>query len=354
MVCIVLITGVGIYLGTEEVAVPEKRQELNLSATENKFYLSEDGFVEKMKQEVEPYNNSRMTEGTFENGSVSLYYRIYKADDAKRTVVINHGFTEYIDKYHEVIYYYLQSGYDVYMMEHRGHGASTREVEDKGIVYVESFDDYADDFKKFIDEIVVKNSDSKPMYLFAHSMGGAIATRFIQENPGYFKAAVLSAPMLDVNTGSVPESLANMLAKASKLIGKEADYVLGYGPYENVDDIDSSATASEARYRYYRSHESGNENYQGSGPSYSWLKAAIAETKRLTSEENVKKIDIPVLLLQAENDSLVEANGLYKLASRSDKVEFIIAKDSKHQIWSEENSTMIPYFNTVFSFLEKY
>lgn len=355
LVCICALVGIGVLACSEKtLEVPEKRQALDMSLTNNEFYLSEDTYSECIQNEVEPYLKTRMTEGTVKNGDISLAYRIYKAEDAKKSIVISHGFTEYMDKYNEVIYYYLKGGYDVYMMEHRGHGDSTREVEDTSLVYVDSFDDYQSDFKTFMDEIVVKDNGNKPMYLFAHSMGGAIATRFIEDNQGYFKAAVLSSPMLDVNTGSVPEAIANTLSKAMALIGKGKSYVLGYGPYDDTYDFEGSSSSSKVRYEYYRSKELESEKHQGNAASYAWLKAAIAETKTITSEANVKKIEIPVLLFQAENDSLVEANGLYKLANAMDNIEFVYVEGSKHQVWSTENDIMIPYFNTIFNFLEKH
>ncbi|MDO5292187.1 MAG: alpha/beta hydrolase [bacterium] len=351
LVCIIILAGAGIYVcASKDIAVPEKRQTLELTQIQNNIYLSEENFVETMQNEVEPMLESCLTDGYFKNGDISLYYRMYQMEGAEKSVVISHGFTEYADKYNEVIYYYLKSGYDVYIMEHRGHGNSTREVEDKGLVYISSFDEYAKDFKMFMDEVVVKNNGSKPMYLFAHSMGGAIATRFIENNQGYFKAAVLSAPMLDVNTGSTPEGIANLLANVMDLIGKEKSYLLGYGPYVEEYNFDGSSTSSKARYDYYYSKESANENYQGSGGSYAWLKAAVAETKNLLKQENMDKIQIPVLLFQAENDSLVEANGLYKLANGSDYVEFIMVEGAKHQLWSTPNELLIPYFDKVFDF----
>lgn len=355
LVCIVILAGVGIFLcTTKDIAVPEKRQTLELTQTENNIYLSEEDFVETMKNDVEPMLESCLTDGFFNSGEHRLYYRMYQMEGAEKSVVISHGFTEYADKYNEVIYYYLKSGYDVYIMEHRGHGSSTREVEDKSLVYISSFDEYAKDFKLFMDEVVVKNNGSKPMYLYAHSMGGAIATRFIEDNQGYFKAAVLSAPMLDVNTGSVPEMAANLLANVMDLIGKETSYLMGYGPYEEEYDFEGSSTSSKARYDYYYSKEIENKNYQVSGGSYAWLKAAIAETKNLLKQENMDKIQIPVLLFQAEKDALVEANGLYQLANGSDNIQFMMVEGAKHQLWSTPNELLIPYFDTIFDFYSQH
>ena len=43
-------------------------------------------------------------------------------------------------------------------------------------------------------------------------MGGGIAARFVEMYPEYFAAAVLSAPMMEVDTGSVNATLARTIA----------------------------------------------------------------------------------------------------------------------------------------------
>ena len=45
------------------------------------------------------------------------------------------------------------------------------------------------------------NSGEQKLFLFAHSMGGAIGADFLEEYPEYFNSAILSAPMFQVNTG---------------------------------------------------------------------------------------------------------------------------------------------------------
>lgn len=353
LLCTVLLIGAGIFVYmTKPAPVPAFRENLDITLTENEFYLSEENFKETMEQEVEPYLERYMTDGFVENGEFKLYYRMFQTGTAEKAIVISHGFTEYADKYNETIYYYLKAGYDVYIMEHRGHGNSTREVEDNSLVYISSFDDYQSDFKQFMDTIVVPNNGSKPLYLFAHSMGGAIAVRFLEDHPEYFSAAVLSAPMMDVNTGSTPEPIANMVAKVSSIFGKSKSYVMGYGPYTAEYDLEGSSTASAARYEYYFSKESENTLHQGASPSYGWLKSAIAETKHVLKKENLAKISVPILLFQAENDSLVEEEGLYKFASGVDMITFKFAEGSKHQVFSAGNETMIPYYNTIFAFLD--
>ena len=150
-----------------------------------------------MINEVEPFLAERRNEGTFNSfDGRPISYEYYITENAKASVVISHGFTESAEKFREMSYYFINEGYNVFAITHRGHGASYKESIDPYTVYVSEFNDYIKDFYTFIKRIVTPNSDSLPLYLYAHSMGGAIAALTLEQYPDIFKKAVLNAPMI--------------------------------------------------------------------------------------------------------------------------------------------------------------
>ena len=70
-------------------------------------------------------------------------------------------------------------------------------------------------------------------------------------------------------------------------------------------------------------------------------------------KSNLKKIKIPVLLFQAEKDTLVLPEGHYKFDKAVQTCRLVYVKNSKHQIYSSTDEVVIPYFNTIFDFLNK-
>jgi lysophospholipase len=60
-------------------------------------------------------------------------------------------------------------------MDHRGQGNSGRMTADSEVQYVVDFQDYVTDFKTLHDTVISPNNHSKK-YLFAHSMGGGVAS----------------------------------------------------------------------------------------------------------------------------------------------------------------------------------
>ncbi len=325
---------------------------LDLTLTQNEFYLEEEDFEVQMKEVVEPYLEQYCEEGTFspEEG-ITIAYRSYFNDKASKAIVISHGFTESMAKYRETIYYFLQGGYSVYIMDHLGHGYSTRLVEDKSMVHVEDFNDYVNYFASFVKTIVKPQIGENECYLFAHSMGGGIGARVLEEYPELFDKAVLSAPMLKVDTGYT-QQLSNLIVKVARLLGQDKKYLFGQGAFDGISNFSESASNSEARYAYCFAARLEDENNQAYGGSFSWLEQSLKGTKELRKEENLSKIQIPVLVFQAENDGLVLPEGHYEFVNGVESAELLFVPETKHEIYASTNKTMIPYFNTIFAFYE--
>ena len=197
---------------------------------------------------VEEKINSIKYSGYF-NGTdnVEIYYEKFIVKNEKGSIVISHGFTECLEKFSELIYYLTELGYSVYGIEHRGHGrSSSLNEKEKTQVHIEAFDYYIEDLKCFMDKIV--NKKGKSVYLFAHSMGGAIGTLFLEKYQGYFEKAVLSSPMMEINTGNYSENMVYCISKFFTMIGKGRKYIFGHGPFKGEYNLEESATSNKYRY----------------------------------------------------------------------------------------------------------
>lgn len=320
-----------------------------------KFYIKEDEFLNIMESEIDPYLESIVESGYFTGQEdASIYYEMYKVENSKGSIVISHGYTEGIRKYNELIYYFINMGYSVYGLEHRGHGNSTNlGVKDSTQINVEDFDYYIEDFKTFMDEVVIKNSEDEKLLLFAHSMGGLIGTLFLEEYPEYFDVAILNSPMYKVNTGSIPRWIAKIIAGGATLLWWGDEYVSGQGPYNSDEyNFEESGTTSLPRYEYNFNLRLNNKAYQKSGASYRWLNESFAACSKATRSWNASKIKIPVLLFQAGQDTFVDSSGQDKFAKHAKNCELIRIEESKHECFRENDDILPAYLNNVFSFYE--
>lgn len=325
-------------------------------STLGNLYIHEEGYEDNMDNVVTPYLENIVRKGYIKGEEdLDIYYEKYIVPSSKGSIVISHGYTEYSGRYSELIYYFVQKGYSVFILDHRGHGYSgSLGTEDNTQINVENYDYYISDFKSFLDEIVIPSKgENEKLFLFAHSMGGCIGTLFLEEYPEYFDAAILNAPMLQIDTGNYPSFVAKIIAEAMNFIGLGDNYVFGHGKYEDEDNIEESGTSSQPRYEYNNNTIINKNKYaQRGGASFHWLEEGFEATKKAISEENASKVEIPVLLFQAEDDTYVEPDGQNEFQENAKNCDLEIIKGAKHSIFSENDDILVDYLNEVFSFYE--
>lgn len=316
------------------------------------IYITEDQFNDTMETAAVPYIDQYKQTGYIKGQkNVSLYYEKYVLENAKGTVVISHGLTESLEKYDEMIYYFLNMGYSVYGMEHRGHSRSGRLGIDSSQVHIESFRYYYKDLKTFLDQIVVPAAGKNNLYLYAHSMGGGIATRFLETYPEYFKAAVLSSPMLEIQSGKIPSFFAKLLAHGLSITPWETKYIMGQGAYEDTYDFVNSNTHSEVRYARNWETRVNNPILQMGGSSYQWLSESYYAACMATSAINASKVKIPVLLFQAGQDTLVGEDGQNNFAKYAKNCTIVRYENARHDIYGESDEILSDYVSKLFHFL---
>ncbi|WNC72566.1 alpha/beta fold hydrolase [Thalassotalea psychrophila] len=237
---------------------------------------------------------------------LDIHYALFFKPENTQCIVISLGRSESYLKYKELIFDLASNGYNVAMIDHRGQGLSERELDDKNKGYVKDFNDYVVDMHQWLSSIVEPKC-SNEIFLLAHSMGGTIATRYVQQFPHTFNALVLSSPMIAVDGGAIPDWLGKPLIKASHFIdglfNEQSSYFFGHGPYKEKVFAGNDLMQSEIRHQLFRQTYQQNPQLRLGGITLSWLNSAI-ETEAIIFE-NLSSIQTPTLLLQAEKDTVV-------------------------------------------------
>jgi alpha-beta hydrolase superfamily lysophospholipase len=88
-----------------------------------------------------------------------------------------------------------------YLIDECGQGLSGRlKTNTVNGEYIDNFQRYEEDLLYFLQNIVHakngKDGNKTPLFLLAHSMGGGVATGFLEKYPGCFTGAILCSPML--------------------------------------------------------------------------------------------------------------------------------------------------------------
>lgn len=128
--------------------------------------------------------------GRYVKNSRGLYIarRSWKASKPNgQAVVLVHGFSEHIGRYEHLAAALTAAGFDVYGMDHQGHGASEGDR-----VFITNIWDLADDVLELVREAA--GPSGRKVLAVGHSMGGLILPLAALKAPELFEAIVLSAP----------------------------------------------------------------------------------------------------------------------------------------------------------------
>jgi lysophospholipase len=119
-------------------------------------------------------------------------------------------------------------------------------------LWVNSFDDYIDDFMYFV-TAVSKEYSQLPIFVLAHSMGGFIAVNAMCRLPSLANRAVLCAPMIRNKCGMkatdyhypLPQPLTYWISILSRWLGLGTIHTFGYFKEKPTDKINLNVTTSD-------------------------------------------------------------------------------------------------------------
>lgn len=128
--------------------------------------------------------------------------------EPKATVVIVHGYAEHSGRYGHVGVRLAGSGYAVGAYDLRGHGRSEGKR-----AFIRQFDEHIQDLRAFLNRVPQVVPD-KPVFLFGHSLGGAIAVLYAITHQPALQGMLLSGAALKIS-----EDISPLLQKLSGIIG---------------------------------------------------------------------------------------------------------------------------------------
>jgi lysophospholipase len=309
--------------------------------------FSEYDLTSKYEIVIQPFWINTVKQGKFTGkGEVDIAYAQAMHPNAIGCVVISSGRIESLLKYKEIVYDFYQNGYSVFIHDHRGQGLSGRMLDNPQIGYVECFDDYVSDFKKFIDQVVSESSQYKPK-LLCHSMGGAIGALTVMRYPELFEKVVFSAPMFGIRP-ALPNWFAKLLLSLHSVLKKKNAYFFGQKDYESEPFSCNELTHSETRYHIFRQEYQLAPEVKLGGVCGHWLKMAAQAMDEI--EQNAHCFPIPALVIQAGADQVVDNKRQTRVVVKMANAELKVIDGSKHELLEEQDKYRTPCLNTILDF----
>ena len=286
---------------------------------------------------------------------VNLRIAIWNETSSKGTILLQSGRTEFIEKYYEVIQEFVNRGFCVALMDWRGQGLSERVAKDIRIGHVDDFSDYDSDFEEVIRKIY-QDSCPKPWIAVGHSMGGCLVASNAAKNTDLFDAIILCAPMLSLQMPNLIKKLIHILGFMTKIGMKEKalarpEWHEDEGWRENPF-TENQVTSDPIRYERTMMLIREHQELAIGGLTVGWVYGALKRTREMISPGWIKKIEQPLLLLNATKDKLVNPNENKKICSQSNTVT-IEDIDGEHEILMETDLIREQAWNAIDEFLKK-
>ncbi|WP_133408372.1 alpha/beta fold hydrolase [Parashewanella tropica] len=286
------------------------------------------------------------------NANITLAYCQLLQPHTTKAIVISSGRIECYEKYKELIYDLYQQGYSVYCLDHRGQGLSSRLTKNPHMGHVNKFNDYVDDFGKFIQQ-VVKPKKHEQLFCLAHSMGCAIAALYMQFHTQTFNAAVFSAPMFGVNL-PIPRKLVDFLATCLDS-SKRPRYIIGGRDFRFKPFSTNKLTSSKARYQAFHDLYRKRPTVQLGDPTNRWLLEALHAADRCWPA--IAGMRAPILLLKAQADTIIDNHKIdkyYRSMKHIGLGEIKSFAGAKHELFVESDEIRTQVLDAALDFFDKH
>lgn len=265
------------------------------------------------------------------------------------SVVLSGGRTEPIEKYFETIRDFMDRGFVVLAHDWRGQGLSARELPDRLKGHARGHKAFLEDFRRLLNTYEPRLP--RPWVAVGHSMGGCLTLLALASGERRFAGAVLSAPMLGLQFGKFSTLSAAALMRFNLMLGRAGRYVLGQAgkPFDETFE-DNVLTHDPRRFARYRAQVRANPDLALGGPTWGWLDFAFRATALLANPERLRTVTIPVEIVSAAEDRLVDNSAQAAAARNLPQGRLITVPGAYHEILMETDD-MRNFFLRVFDAL---
>jgi lysophospholipase len=228
------------------------------------------------------------------------------ADGRRPAIMLLPGRGEFIEKYEATVEALRRAGFASYLLDWRGQGGSLRLIPGSARGHIDRFSDYLEDLDAVLDRFDALGLEP-PVAMVAHSMGGHVGLRYLRERPHPFRAAVMMAPMFDIELGPLPRPVVELLAEVAARSGAAHRYVFGH----RDPDLSRCAFANNPLTSCPDSYEAWLEllrrhpDHMLGGVTFGWLAAALRSIAVTRRRGYLETIRVPMLILSAEAERIV-------------------------------------------------
>jgi lysophospholipase len=274
------------------------------------------------------------------------------ASACRGTVIVLPGRGECIEKYQETVDDLLARRFAVAIVEWRGQGLSGREGAHLVRGHIEDFAHYLEDLRRALVHLDARRG-ARPYVMLGHSMGGHLGLRFLHDSPGVFTAAVMTAPMFDIDLKGVPARVARGLGALAVRLGGALWYAPGQRDFrlERCRFKNNPLTSCPERFARFRDLLAGQPELSIGGVTYGWLDASLRSIALTRRPDFLESIATPILICQAARERIVSNRAQDQFAARMPRAQLRRFADARHEILLERDEVRAAFFAAFEEFL---
>jgi acylglycerol lipase len=232
---------------------------------------------------------------------------------AKAVIVLVHGLGEHCNRYQHLAEFYNKENIGVVSFDLRGHGKS------EGLRgHAPSYDAICIDIKHCLDHAQEQYPKS-PVFLYGHSLGGALVLYFLLKKKPNIKGAIVTAPVLSPATAVPPMKFA--LAKLMNQIAPK---------FSLRNDLDRSGLSRDPQVEIA---------YSGDPLVHGMISARLGMELITNGQmllERGSEFDLPMLLLQGSADRIVSCQKTIEFSQKTPKTTtFKLWEGHYHELHNE-------------------
>lgn len=264
---------------------------------------------------------------------VRIRMAYWAPENARGTLILCPGRTEFIEKYGHVTQMLKAAGYATIVIDWRGQGMADRLLNDRRIGHVNKFTDFQRDLRA-VTEAAIALDLPRPWHILGHSMGGAIVLRAVMEGIDV-KSCVFTGPMFGIYMSAVLRPVGWALAYAAPVLGlgqmlpptTTIENYVQTNPYE-----DNVLTTDPDMYRLMQDQLTAMPDMALGGPSLVWLREALTESLHLSRRPSP---DLPCVTFLGAEEKIVKTQRVHDRMAAWPGGELHVVEGAEHEVLME-------------------
>ena len=256
-----------------------------------------------------------------------------------------HGMSEHKERYYDFMNYLSEHGYICAIHDHRGHGASVKEISHLGYFYTEDISYIVDDAFQ-VTEYLKNQYPTLKISIFSHSMGTLVSRNYLKKYEEHIEKIVLCGPPTENKLVDIALFIGKLTGffydayRTNKILNK-----LSVGYYNKGYTIENEWICSNPQtVSAYNNDPLCGFTFTTSGfmNLFQLLKSAF-----IKEDWKPQNSSLPIFLIAGEDDPVIQSKQKFNELERFlidvgyENIKSKLYKDKRHELLNETNKEII-------------